>query len=117
VPFVGHTFRVTSMDYNFMANQIGESSAQIENETERTLWNAFRAEYLGRRAPLSFGWHFETWESWAYVHALTHVLRRACRLPEVRCVSYRELANWLDATPPRVLARYRGGRFPRVNRS
>ena len=26
VPFVGHTFRVVSMDYNFMANQVGERS-------------------------------------------------------------------------------------------
>jgi hypothetical protein len=117
VPFIGHTFRVTSMDYNFMANQIDESPARIENETERTLLNAFRAEYLGRRAPLSFGWHFETWESRAYVRALTRVLGRVCRLPEVRCVSYRELADWLDATPRRVLARYRTGRFPRMNRA
>jgi hypothetical protein len=112
LPFVGHTFRVVSMDYNFMANQANESPARIENETYRTLWNAFRASYLGNRAPLSLGNHFETWESWAYDHALSRFLLRACRLPEVRCSSFVELANWLDAQGPKRLARFRAGRFP-----
>jgi hypothetical protein len=95
-----------------MANQTNESPARIENETYRTLWNAFRASYLGNRAPLSLGNHFETWESWAYDHALSRFLLRACRLPEVRCSSFVELANWLDAQRPKRLARFRAGRFP-----
>ena len=37
---------------------------------------------------------------------------RACRLPEVRCVSFRELADWLDALPHAALRRYEHGRFP-----
>jgi hypothetical protein len=112
VPFVGHTFRVVSMDYNLMANQIGERPAQIESEAYRTFWNAFVASYRGNRAPLSLGNHFETWESWAYDHALTRFLLRACRLPQVRCVTFAKLADWLDAQPVRLLARYRAGRFP-----
>jgi hypothetical protein len=107
LPFVGHTFRVVGMDYNFMANQIDESPAQIESETYRTLWNAFLASYRGNRAPLSLGNHFETWESWAYDHALTRFLLRACRLPDVRCTTYEKLADWLDALPPKALRRYR----------
>jgi hypothetical protein len=95
------------MDYNFMANQIGESPAQIESETYRSLWNAFLVSYRGNRAPLSVGWHFETWESWAYDHALTRFLLRACRLRGVRCTSYARLADWLDALPPSALRRYR----------
>ena len=112
LPFIGHTFRVVSMDYNFMANQVGEPTRRIENETYRTLWNAFRASYLGKRAPLSLGHHFETWESWAYDHALTRFLLRACALTEVRCASYEELADWLDGQGPTRLARFRAGRFP-----
>jgi hypothetical protein len=115
LPFIGHTFRVVSMDYNFMANQTDESPSQIENETYRTLWNAFRASYLGNRAPLSLGNHFETWESWAYDHALTRFLIRACRLPEVRCASFSELADWLDAQRPKRLARFEAGRFPHAH--
>jgi len=115
LPFIGHTFRVVSMDYNFMANQTSESPSRIENETYRTLWNAFRASYLGNRAPLSLGNHFETWESWAYDHALTRFLLRACRLPEVRCSSFAELADWLDAESPKRLVRFRAGRFPHAH--
>lgn len=112
LPFIGHTFRVVSMDYNFMANQTGESPTQIENETYRTLWNAFRASYLGNRAPLTLGNHFETWESWAYDHALTRFLLKACGLPEVRCPTMSSLADWLDAQPPARLRRFRAGHFP-----
>jgi hypothetical protein len=112
LPFIGHTFRVVSMDYNFMANQVDEPTSQIEAETYRTLWNAFRASYLGDRAPLSLGNHFETWESWAYDHALTRFLLRACRVPGVRCGSFAELANWLDTVPAKRLGRWRAGRFP-----
>jgi hypothetical protein len=101
-----------SMDYNFMANQVDEPPSRIENEMYRTLWNAFRASYLGNRAPLSLGNHFETWESWAYDHALTRFILRACRVPEVRCSSFAELADWLDAQSPKRLARFRAGRFP-----
>jgi hypothetical protein len=108
LPFVGHTFRVVGMDYNFMANQIGEPPAQVESETYRTLWNAFLAGYHGNRAPLTLGNHFETWDSWAYDHALTRFLLRACRMPDVRCTSFEQLANWLDALPPKALRRYRG---------
>jgi hypothetical protein len=114
LPFIGHTFAVVSMDYNFLANQVGESPARIENETYRTLWNAFSATYFRNRAPLSLGVHFETWESWAYDHAVTRFLLRACRLPEVRCTTIRTLVDWLDKQSPRQLRRFRGGRFPHL---
>ncbi len=117
LPFIGHTFRVVSMDYNFMANQVEESPARIEDETYRTLWNAFRASYLGDRAPLQIGQHFETWESWAYDKALTRFLVRACGLPEVRCTPIRSLVDWLDAQSPGRLRRDRLGRFPHASRA
>src|SRR4029077_3195860 len=114
IPFVGHTFRVVSMDYNFFANQVTLSPARAELETYRSLWNAFRVRYLGNRAPLSIGQHFETWESAAYDNALTRFLLTAARLPEVRCVNFRELAGFLDSVPPARLRHYRTGRFPRL---
>jgi hypothetical protein len=114
IPFVGHTFRVVSMDYNFFANQVSLTPARAELETYRSLWNAFRVSYLGNRAPLSIGQHFETWESWAYDQALTRFLLTACRLPEVRCVSFRELADFLDPVSRARLRRYRAGRFPHL---
>lgn len=96
IPFVGHTFRVVSMDYNFLVTQTLETAARVEQETYRSIWNAFLVSYRGNRAPLSLGYHFETWRGWAYDHALARFLLVACRLPEVRCASFRELVDWLD---------------------
>jgi hypothetical protein len=115
LPFTGHTFRVVSMDYNMFANQVGEQPGRIEQEVYATLWNAFHASYLGNRAPLSFGNHFETWESWAYDHALTRLILNACRLPEVRCTTMRTLVEWLDEQTPAELARDRAARFPHAS--
>jgi hypothetical protein len=97
IPFVGHTFRVVSMDYNLLANQVQEAPTRVETETYLSLLHAFRTSYRGNRAPLSIGFHFETWDGWAYDHALTRLLTEVCRLPDVRCASYRELVDWLDA--------------------
>jgi hypothetical protein len=104
IPFVGHTFKVVSMDYNFFANQVGV--ADPGRETYLSLRRAFRISYRGNRAPLSIGNHFETWNHWAYNHALARFLLETCRLPQVRCVSIRELVDWLDLRFPR-LASYR----------
>jgi hypothetical protein len=103
IPFVGHSFPVVSMDYNLFANQTGGVSGaaslepRIERETYLTMKAAFRASYRGNRAPFVWGNHFETWNHWAYDRALTRFLLETCRLPDVRCVSYRELVAWLNA--------------------
>jgi len=101
LPFVGHTFRVVSMDYNFLANQSG-SAATVERETYLSLRRAFRAVYRGNRAPLSIGYHFETWHEWAYDRALARFLTETCGLPDVRCASMRDLVDWLDLRFPRL---------------
>jgi len=101
LPFVGHTFRVVSMDYNFLANQFGSNRA-AEQETYLTLRNAFRTLYRGSRAPLEIGYHFETWRNGAYVRALTRFLEDTCGRRDVRCTSARELVDWLDLRFPRL---------------
>jgi hypothetical protein len=102
LPFVGHAFRVVSMDYNFLANQVGESPARIARETYLTLRAAFRRSYRGNRAPLSIGFHFETWADGAYDRALARLLGQICGLRDVRCTSIRELVDWLDLRFPRL---------------
>jgi hypothetical protein len=90
LPLRDHTYRVVSMDYNFYANGLGE------RETYDALWRAFQASYRGNRAPLSIANHFETWDRWAYDHALTRLVECACGLPDVRCTTIRDLVDWLD---------------------
>ena len=77
-------------------------------------FDASDPECVRYATPLSIGVHFETWSGWAYDHAVARVLFRACGLPEVRCASIRELVDWLDARPPRLLRRDRAGLFPHV---
>jgi hypothetical protein len=113
IPFVGHTFRVVSMDYNFMVNQTG-GDADVERETYLSFRRAFRVSYDGNRAPLSVANHFETWHDGAYNRALERFLLESCGLQEVRCVSFRELVDWLDALPRRALRRFRAGKFPKL---
>jgi peptidoglycan/xylan/chitin deacetylase (PgdA/CDA1 family) len=96
LPLAGHDFRVISMDYNFMVNQTGLAPRAVERETYRTLRNAFDVSYRGNRAPLTIGTHFQTWNGWAYNHAIARLLDEVCALPEVRCASARELVDWLD---------------------
>ncbi len=100
IPFVGHTFKVVSMDYNFFANQVGV--ADPEREAYLSLRRAFRTSYRGNRAPLSIGGHFETWSRGAYDRALRRFVLETCRLPHVRCASFRELVDWLDLRFPRL---------------
>lgn len=102
IPFVGHTFRVISMDFNFVANQPDEDDATVDAETLRSLRLAFRTLYRGNRAPLSIGYHFETWHNGAYDRALVQFLTETCGLRDVRCTSIRELVDWLDLRFPRL---------------
>jgi hypothetical protein len=117
LPFPGHTYDVVSMDYNFLANQVGVPAPDVERETLRTLRHAFVATYFGNRAPLSIGMHFETWNAWAYDHAVARLLRSVCGLSDVRCVSYRELVDWLDSQPRNRLRKAQEGRFERLKPS
>ena len=46
--------------------------------------------------------------------ALKSFARTVCGLPEVRCVSYKALADFMDSLAPQTLAAYRKGDFPRA---
>src|ERR1043166_3402944 len=61
------------------------------------LWPYWRSVARRAHAPFVWGSHFEAWNHWAYDRALTRFLLETCRLPNVRCVSYRELVDWLDS--------------------
>ena len=48
--------------------------------------------------------------------SLQEVVERVCTQPEVRCVSFRQLVDWLDAQDPQVLEKLRTlkvGRAPK----
>ncbi|WP_149180912.1 hypothetical protein [Streptomyces sp. TRM49041] len=114
VPIPGRGFETLSMDYNFMVNQSGKTTRG--NPAMHTYWGnqmrdgliqAFNRSYQGNRAPLIIGNHFESWNGGTYMRAIEETIAHVCVKPEVRCVSFRQLADWLDAQDPAVLAKLR----------
>ncbi|WP_299530231.1 hypothetical protein [uncultured Streptomyces sp.] len=113
VPMPGRDFETLSMDYNFMVNQSGTTTQGDPSQHEAWgdqmrdgLLQAFDRSYDGNRAPLIIGNHFESWNGGTYMRAIEETMARVCTRAEVRCVSFRQLADWLDAQDPASLAKF-----------
>ena len=112
-PHAGAPFETLSMDYNFLANQSGTADgaasqhASLRRQMRDGLMKGFDRAYNGNRAPLIIGNHFEYWNGGMYMDAVEDVMKSVCGKREVRCVSFRQLADWLDAQDPEMLARLR----------
>ncbi|HLL26318.1 MAG TPA: polysaccharide deacetylase [Xanthobacteraceae bacterium] len=105
-----------SMDYNFFIVQAfgldnSGTRAQHRDEMLETYVDYFKANYAGDRAPLNIGHHFFNYHGGAYNEALKAFARAVCGLPEVRCVSYVELADFMDKLDPATLEAFRKGDF------
>ena len=114
VPFPGHNFEELTMDYNYMINQSGTKTqgdpdkfGEWGDQVRDSLLQGFDRAYDGNRAPLVIGNHFESWNGGTYMHAVEDVVKKVCGKPEVRCVSFHQLADWLDAQDPKTLERLR----------
>jgi len=111
IPLAGLPGRTNlSMDYNLYVAYAGahevppEREAWIRDQAFRTLDGYFEASYRGGRAPVKVGNHLNGWNHDAYSGALERFVRTECTKPEVRCVSFADLARWLDARTPAQLA-------------
>ncbi|NEC04765.1 hypothetical protein [Streptomyces sp. SID7909] len=113
VPVPGRAFETLSMDYNFMFNQSGTTQGDPDkheywgNQMRDGLLQAFDRAYDGNRAPLIIGNHFESWNGGTYMRAIEQTIATVCTKKDVRCVSFRQLADWLDAQAPETLAKLR----------
>ncbi|MET9291655.1 hypothetical protein [Streptomyces sp. NPDC003077] len=113
IPVPGRAFETLSMDYNFLANQSGTTKgdpamhAAWGRQMRDGLRAAFDRAYKGNRAPLVIGNHFESWNGGTYMRAVEDTIKNVCPREGVRCVTFRQLADWLDAQDPSVLAKLR----------
>ncbi|MEW2396368.1 hypothetical protein [Streptomyces sp. NPDC046862] len=113
VPVPGRAFETLTMDYNFYANQSGARAgapsrhAYWGRQFRDGLLRGFERAYHGNRAPLIIGNHFESWNGGAYMRSVEETVKTVCTKAEVRCVSFRQLADWLDAQDPETLDRLR----------
>jgi hypothetical protein len=111
LPFPQNDFQVLSMDFNLLYNQSDGSTDgdpakwdAWRQQAQDAYMNGFERVYNGSRAPLFIGNHFEEWNGGIYMDAVENVMRDVCPREGVRCVSFKELADWLDAQDPAVLA-------------
>ncbi|WP_247597526.1 hypothetical protein [Streptomyces sp. RKND-216] len=113
IPMPGRSFETLSMDYNFLANQSGTvkgdpaKRAYWERQWHDGLLQGFRRAHEGNRPPMIIGNHFEQWNGGIYMDGLAEVIKTVCSLEDVRCVSFKQLVDWLDVQDPRVLAKLR----------
>jgi len=115
LPYSGTDYQGLSMDFNFLSNQSdGETHGnpadypQWERQTVTSYMNGFNRVYHGSRAPLFIGNHFEDWNGGIYMRAVDQIVKNVCTKKDVKCVSFKELAGWLDVQKPQTLARLRG---------
>ncbi|TVL92839.1 hypothetical protein [Streptomyces sp. SAJ15] len=114
VPYPQSEKQVLSMDFNFLYNQSGDTTEgdpakypEWEKLTRDAYLNGFDRVYHGSRAPLFIGNHFEQWNGGIYMQAIEDVMRTVCTREGVHCVSFKQLADWLDAQDPKVLEKLR----------
>lgn len=102
---------VLSMDYNLMVNQTDgeiegspETCNRVEEQTYQTFMDALAAVHDGNRAPLVVGSHLNDWLCGAYITSMTRFIADASeRYPDVKFISFRDLADWLERMPADVL--------------
>jgi peptidoglycan/xylan/chitin deacetylase (PgdA/CDA1 family) len=102
---------VLSMDYNLMVNQTdgelegsAETCKRVEEQTYQTFMDGLAAVYNGNRAPLVVGSHLNDWLCGAYITSMTRFIADASeQYPDVKFISFRDLADWLERMPADVL--------------
>ncbi|EGX58254.1 hypothetical protein SZN_18687 [Streptomyces zinciresistens K42] len=114
LPYKGRDFQGLSMDFNFLYNQSegktdGDPAkwSQWQQETLDTYMAGFNRVYYGSRAPMFIGNHFEQWNGGIYMKAVDQMIKNVCTKKGVKCVSFRELADWMDVQKPETLDRLR----------
>ena len=114
--------KVPAMDYNFCYVQTGGcpnkdpfavEQDQDAGEMLKAYLGYFVKNYNGNRAPLNIGHHFEQYRGGSYNRSLFKFAKTVCSLPEVRCVTYHELADYLERVGPQVRDQMQAGRFAR----
>jgi hypothetical protein len=116
VPVPGRGVETPATDQGFLSVQSGTPVAGAPDPQQNAAWGrqmhdgliaGFDRAYSGNRAPLFVSSHLESWNGGVYLKAVEDAVHEVCGRPDVRCVTYKQLADWLDAQDPKVLAALR----------
>ncbi len=102
----GRQAYVLAMDYNlFLRDTKGLDILKKGTAAWNTVYaqtldafaNYFDSAYAENRAPVYFASHFSSWNDGVYWEAMRDFARLECSKPEVYCVTYKDLAMWMEA--------------------
>lgn len=124
----GTTRKTFSMDYNwFVYHSAGVTKRGMAegdatyNKFKNQMLNSykyyFKQNYYGGRGPIHIGHHFSKWNKGVYWEVMKEFAQFVCSKPDVRCVTYKEYADWLDGLRPDIYQAYRTGQFAPVDKT
>ncbi|HYV33600.1 MAG TPA: hypothetical protein VE973_02025 [Candidatus Limnocylindria bacterium] len=102
------TKKILSMDYNFYYKQSNAKDVAVKgtpvwnafyNDTYNSYLNYFSANYNANRAPVYIGSHFSEWNDGVYWEAMRDFAAEVCGKPEVYCVTFGELEQYMESQP------------------
>ncbi len=121
IPLAPMGFKTHSMDYNLFVWQWEPKQKRphkrrlvyrlYEEQVYQTFLEYFLTSYNGNRSPVHIGHHYKLHGRILYWNALKRFARKVCGLPEVRCVTYKQLVKFLEHSGTKNIARYRRGDF------
>ena len=99
------------MDYNIWTRQSNDKELAIKgtelwnsyfNDVVGAYMNYFKTSYDGNRNPVVITNHFSKWNDGVYWEAMKAFAENVCGLPQVRCVTFSDVVNYLnsDGVPP-----------------
>ena len=105
IQYATSTKYLLSMDYNFYFKQSGAKDSakkgtanwnQFYKDTYLSYYNYFEKNYTKNRAPVFIGSHFSRWNDGVYWEAMRDFATTVCAKPEVKCIPFKELMNYLN---------------------
>ncbi|KYG62490.1 hypothetical protein AZI86_16795 [Bdellovibrio bacteriovorus] len=94
------------------------SDAQ-KKKVKANMMNLYRAyfarNYNGNRAPIHIGHHFSSWMSGAYLETFFEFANEVCAKPEVKCVTYKELYQFMNNKSKAYIEALQAGNFSNVD--
>ncbi len=97
---------VLSMDYSIYMHQTGAKSIawrgtelwdSLYEDTMIAYKRYFEENYNGNHAPVYIAHHFSKWNDGVYWQVMQDFAKEVCSKPNVQCVTYGELAKYLDS--------------------
>lgn len=103
-------------DPNCLRSIPADQKRKVKSNMTNLYNSYFNKNYYGNRAPLHIGHHFSQWMSGAYFEAFFEFAKDVCSKPEVKCVTYKELTDYMETLSPAQIDAFEKGEFAKLSR-